>query len=156
MTIPIVVVDDDKVDRYITRRIVKEANVGGEVVEYKSGDEFLAAVGEAHRQAAENGERCSPMLVFLDINMPRMSGFEVLEALQRDLPEGVGADGCMVIMMFSSSNHAEDKAEALSYDFVKEYIVKPLTKQRLQELVEKYATGPAQRSQEAGRCCRGL
>jgi hypothetical protein len=87
MTIPIVVVDDDKVDRYITRRIVKEADVGGEVVEYKSGDEFLAAIGDAQRQAAEGGEPMAPMLVFLDINMPRMNGFEVLEAIKQELPE---------------------------------------------------------------------
>jgi hypothetical protein len=138
MTIPIVVVDDDKVDRYITRRIVKEADVGGEVVEYKSGDEFLAAIGDAQRQAAEGGEPMAPMLVFLDINMPRMNGFEVLEAIKQELPETAKGDGCMVVMMFSSSNHAKDKAEALSYDFVKEYVVKPLTKERLQELVAKY------------------
>ena len=138
MTIPIVVVDDEEFDRYIARRVVKAAGIDSNVIEYKSGDDFLAVVKDSGRRNSEIGHAPPPMLVLLDINMPRTNGFEVLEEIKKSIEEDEGSASCMIILMFSSSTHAADKTEAFSYDFVKDYIVKPLTVDRVKEVIGKF------------------
>ena len=126
MSIPIVVVDDDEVDRYLVKRVVGALGIDANLIEYDMGERFVQAL-----EAQEIGQLPPPLLVFLDIRMPRMSGFEVLEALHGQLKD----DQVMIVTMYSSSNHAEDRADAMKYSFVKDYIVKPLTKDKLRELL---------------------
>lgn len=134
MTIPLVIVDDDEIDRYLTRRTVDDADGDFKFIEYSTGHDFLEVFRNAERRHEEIGGAPPPTLVLLDINMPRMSGFEVLEELAKD---SVGFEQ-MVVVMFSSSSHAQDKENALAYDFVKTYIVKPLTREKLQGLVDQF------------------
>lgn len=138
MTIPIVVVDDEEVDRYIVKRMVKNAGIDGEVIEFRAGDDFLEVITDERRRAEEIGLAPPPILVLLDINMPRMTGFEVLEAIRESLGADEVCPDYMVVLMFSSSSHAEDKKEAFSYAFVKDYIVKPITVPIIQNMVETY------------------
>lgn len=138
MTIPIVVVDDAEVDRYIVKRMVENSGVDGKVVEFQAGDHFLEVITDERRRASEIGVAPPPIMVLLDINMPRLNGFEVLESIRESLEDIEENPDYMVVLMFSSSNHAEDKREALSYPFVKDYIVKPITVPIIEEMVEKY------------------
>jgi hypothetical protein len=135
MSIPIVIVEDDKSQQYLARRIIKRAVPEAIITVFDAGDDFVAVVRDEARRKTEIGEPPPPILILLDINMPRMNGFEVLEALKDRLTED---DGLMVVAMFTSSNHAEDKAVSLAYSFVKDYIVKPLTDEKIRELVNRF------------------
>jgi len=138
MTIPIVIVDDEMADRYLMKRLVKESGIDAKCVEFKAGDEFLAAISD-HKERTEKIGKIPPApLVLLDIRMPRLTGFDVLQAIQYSRTSHVADPPSMVIVMFSSSAHPEDRATALSYDFVKDYVVKPLTQDKLHELVAKH------------------
>lgn len=64
----VLVVDDDDISRYLLRNVLSELTLG--IVEVQSGTEALAAV-----------ERKHPSVIFLDLVMPGLSGFEVLERL---------------------------------------------------------------------------
>jgi two-component SAPR family response regulator len=69
------------------------------------------------------------VLVFLDINMPEMNGWEFLEALQKiELKTKV-----LVVVVSSSIDHF-DKVRAKSHPNVIDYFVKPLTKAQLNDL----------------------
>ena len=74
----VLVIDDDEISRYLLRTALERAGV--RVREAVSGPEGLRAAGDAR-----------PMAVFLDLVMPGMSGFEVLDRLKaapatRDIP----------------------------------------------------------------------
>lgn len=63
-----------------------------------------------------------PLIVFLDVNMPKLNGFQFLEGFEKarakhDL-------SAVVVMMFSTSSSQEDKELALNYEYVKDYLVK--------------------------------
>lgn len=138
MSIPVAIVDDEELDRYITARVIKASGADCRVIEFTAGDEFAAVVADDEAFESRVGRVPPPLLVLLDINMPRMNGFEVLEKLRAAFAERQREPSCFVVMMYSSSSHAEDRAAAMNYDFVRGYVIKPLNKDAFRELVEEH------------------
>lgn len=136
MKITIVIVDDSKMDRYVAKRIIDKTGEDRDikVVEYDTGDAFIEVMKEDERRANEICTPPPPVFVLLDINMPGMSGFDVLESLR----EVVCDDQFIIVTMYSSSNHAEDRMDALNYPYVKDYVVKPITQEKCRELLETH------------------
>ena len=122
MKIPVIVVDDERVDRYTVRRRLARHEDFGEVYEVEAGDRFLEEFFDSNstREAWRDG----PMIL-MDINMPRMNGFETVSELERRIAEKKGSNRA-IVMMFSSSADASDISRAQAFDLVKGYILKPL------------------------------
>ncbi len=130
MNFKIVVVDDDDVDRYLVQRALAASSLEAELIEYQAGDLFVQAVTDPNRRLAEMGSTPPPILVLLDVNMPRMSGFDVLRILEKEVKE----NDLVVVTMYSSSDYAQDRADAEKYSFVKDFLVKPITAEKLEHL----------------------
>lgn len=73
-------------------------------------------------------EENQPDLLFLDLNMPLISGFEFLEKLQQ---RSVNVD----VIIVSSSIDASEKIRASTYDFVKDFLSKPLTYEKIEKVL---------------------
>ena len=123
MDIPVVLVDDDELDRYITARQLAKVDEFGPVIEVESGDELLKSYfqNDSIYQRSE-----MPVLILMDINMPGSSGFDTIEEIQEALglprPSSVPT-----FVMFSSSGSELDKDRANNLDLVKGFLSKPLT-----------------------------
>ena len=147
MSIPVVIVDDEEMDRYIARRAISGSGTDCRVIEFHAGDEFAELFDDDDAFQHKIGDVPPPVLVLLDINMPRMNGFEVLEKLQKQFEARRREPGCFIVLMYSSSNHAKDRADALEYEFVYDYLVKPIDETTFRHLIEKYYEGDARPSQ---------
>jgi CheY-like chemotaxis protein len=76
-----------------------------------------------------------PDLLFLDINMPGMNGWDFIqefERLNKELQDRV------IIIMLTTSDNDEDVAKAKALNFVSDYITKPLTEEIMKGIIKKY------------------
>ena len=132
MHIPVVIVDDEEIDRLIAlKRISRSpwAKVLNPVFEAISGDVFLDTLFQT--DALPEGQK----LVLMDINMPGRSGFETIEEMRRRMPtEGDGT----VVIVYSSSENEDDVARAKALDLVREYIVKPFDEVDIETIVRVF------------------
>lgn len=134
MSISVVVVDDEEVDRYLVKRRLGKDSDFGEVIEFQSGDIFIQEMFSDELNAPHID---SPILVLMDINMPGRDGFTIVEEAQRLISERKGPDS-IVVMMFTSSNNEADKSRAETLDIVKGYLVKPLDTKSIQYIKDVY------------------
>ena len=74
----VMIIDDNNIDLYITKRLIIKNNFGKEVLEYNAAAEALK-----YLQDNQGNIPMLPLIIFIDIYMPEMSGFEFLEAYDK-------------------------------------------------------------------------
>lgn len=109
-------VDDSETDLLYARIVIEQTDPQSAVISFESAEDALAALA--------SDAVLLPDMIFLDINMPRMDGFDFIEAYER-MPPAHRARSLLV--MLSSSPLAEDRRRALAYASVRGYVTKPLS-----------------------------
>ncbi len=123
-------VDDDQNDNFFHEREIKKINPAITVIEKTTGLDGLE-----YLESNKENKEVMPDLIFLDINMPILDGWDFLEKykqLDKELQDLV------VIIMLSTSGYPEDIERAMSYSCVSDYIIKPLTKEKLENITKRY------------------
>lgn len=124
----ILLVDDNEMDNFISKRIIELSGFKGEVIVKDSGKGALNYLQE-NQDKPEN----IPELIFLDISMPVVDGFVFLHEWQK-LNENV--TGKSKIVVLTSSDNKYDMDRFLVNDFVIDFITKPITLETFRDLVE--------------------
>ncbi len=126
----VLLVDDDNACNFFNRRLLKNKHSITQVQEARNGRDAIAII----KQAAEANQPL-PNLIFLDLNMPVMSGWEFLNEFKK-LPDAVKQQ--VVIIILSSSINPDDKARAKTYTEVAAYENKYLTDESLARIIEEH------------------
>ena len=121
----ILLIDDNYIDNFINKTILTREKIAETITVKLSPIEALDYL--------TNKTDPFPELIFLDIKMPQMDGFEFLEAFE-NLSEKQ-KEKCRIIML-SSSNNMEDIETAKKNPYVLEYLIKPLDSSKLNALLE--------------------
>jgi CheY-like chemotaxis protein len=125
----VLLVEDDPITNYINRRLINKVGVASEIQIALNGEDALALIQER----IQHNKSC-PDLIFLDINMPVMDGFEFLERFRRlDFPR----KDKVVIVMLTTSTHIKDMDKLGAFGNA-EIISKPLNLEKLTNVVSKY------------------
>ena len=121
----IILIDDNEMDNIYHEVIVRNAGFAGEIVILEDGFKALAYL--------ETADLDVPTYIFLDINMPRMDGFQVA---QRAAPRLAESRTVILIMLTSSASPA-DRERADQMAVIKDFVTKPLTVELVGELMAK-------------------
>ncbi|QDT04958.1 Sensory/regulatory protein RpfC [Rubripirellula lacrimiformis] len=121
----IVVVDDEETDRFLMRRLFDRSGVEADFIEFENGDRFVDAITPSGAGSADLLEKYSAVYVFLDINMPGMSGFDVIGEIERLINFGTFTSQHVPVLVWSSSSNPTDRMNALASSCVSAYVVKP-------------------------------
>jgi CheY-like chemotaxis protein len=125
----VMIVDDSQIDRYITAAVIKNNSFAKEVTEFNSVETALS-----YLHSIEDSYDILPPIIFLDINMPVLDGFDFLAAFTMLSAEV--QKRCTVVML-SSSNAQRDLDRLKAYPSVRMFFHKPLTDRILND-IRKY------------------
>lgn len=120
LPLKILVTDDNIINQKVARRLLQQLGYAPAVA--ASGPETLAMVQQSRFD-----------VVFMDIQMPGMDGFETTRRLRKDHPQG---SGLVVIAMTANAMTGDrDRCLAAGMD---DYVAKPVRPEMLQQLLETY------------------
>lgn len=122
------IIDDDPIFVYGTKRVMKEVDFTEKIVVYNNGQDAIDGLTET----VNDGDNIPPV-VFLDLNMPIMNGWEFLEEFNK-LPEEAIAG--VTIYIVSSSIDPRDLEKVKQFNVVNNYIVKPVTPKDLEAIMK--------------------
>tara|TARA_R110002124_G_scaffold287323_4_gene472821 strand:+ start:4326 stop:4733 length:408 start_codon:yes stop_codon:yes gene_type:complete len=124
----ILLIDDDEPTNFLHKIIIEDSNLAEKVVAVQSGYEALE-----YLEKKEDGKYPQPGIIFLDINMPAMNGWEFLERYKQ-LDESL--KGKILVVMLTTSINPDDKKKAMGKGFVKGFLSKPLTTEMLEKIID--------------------
>ena len=125
----ILLVEDDPITNYINSRLINKTGIASEIAVALNGEDALAMI----KERIQNNKGC-PELIFLDINMPVMDGFEFLENFRMlEFPNKEK----VVIAMLTTSTHMKDMDKLGSFSNL-EILGKPLNQEKLLAITDKY------------------
>lgn len=110
----ILVIDDDECFHFLCEVAFKKSGENVTLLQAFDGVEAL--------ELLRDPTTTMPDVILLDINMPRMNGHEFLAAYAEIHPGVIP-----IVAMLTSSDQQRDRQDALKYDFVKDYLLKPLS-----------------------------
>jgi CheY-like chemotaxis protein len=116
------IIDDNYIDNFVTRKLLENSNFAENIVVSESPEGSI--------ESLRNGS-VKPDVIFLDIRMPVMSGFEFLDAYDK-----LNIDKSHTkIFLLSSSFDPTDIKRASDNKYITQFIHKPLTHKILEGLV---------------------
>jgi CheY-like chemotaxis protein len=128
----VLIIDDDEVNNLFSTIVIEHSGISGEVHCCTNGPEALDYLASCLKSGSN-----TPDLILLDINMPFMTGLEFLEEYASNkYHEKLKCK----ISMLTSSNLVSDINSASRFNFVIDYLVKPLSEEGLKRILQKLNT----------------
>ena len=127
----ILCVDDDPITLMLYKKVIVKAEFGDTILFAQNGEEALNLLKKIKNQDTDTSASQIPDLIFLDLNMPVMNGWDFLEHFSKDL---CNENKQIKVIILSSTIDPSDYLRAKQYEVVKDFLSKPLTVEMLQNL----------------------
>tara|TARA_R110002051_G_scaffold5851_3_gene29347 strand:- start:1182 stop:1619 length:438 start_codon:yes stop_codon:yes gene_type:complete len=131
----VLLVDDDPAATFINKVFIRNLPLDVEVYSATDGKDALDLLDEM--SISLNGEQSFiPCLLILDISMPVMDGWEFLDAYTQRYSQEI--KNKITIVVTTMSEDERDIIKASNNPMIKEFVHKPLSDEKLFEIVEKH------------------
>jgi len=116
------IIDDDAIFVFVAKKLLEKHQNFGKIIDFRDGNEAIEVLFN------EKAEK--PCIIFLDLNMPLLDGWQFLDKLQ----EAEFKNDLNVFIM-SSSIDANDIQKSKEYSVVKDFISKPINHDKLDSII---------------------
>jgi len=124
----ILFIDDDPITLMLCKMVISKSFFSKEIVTAKNGEEALQYFNKL-KQVNSNDQSTKPQLIFLDLNMPVMGGWEFLDSFSTsDYSEYNNTK----VIILSSTIDPEDLEKSKKYPMVIDFLSKPISKEMLE------------------------
>jgi CheY-like chemotaxis protein len=131
----VLLVDDDEPTNFLSKMIIEQAGCTDHIQVEDSAERALQYLVESSKRDYAPPAHSWPDLIFLDINMPAMNGWEFLEQYENLKKKH---ERNVIIIMLTTSLNPGDEKKACKSCAVTEFRQKPLTKEILDEILSKH------------------
>ena len=126
----VMLIDDNEIDNFINQKMIEGSNFAERIFVHTSGKSAIEFLSNLSR-IKEIPTELIPEIIFVDINMPIMDGFQFLEEFE-NMPENI-KQSTRVVMLTTSINPSDlDRSQANSR--MLKYVNKPLSTERLNSI----------------------
>ena len=125
----ILFIDDDPITLMLCKMVIKKASFSNEIATSKNGEEALQYFNTLKQINSNNEFKKQPQLIFLDLNMPVMGGWEFLDSFSTS--DYADYNKTKVIIL-SSTIDPEDLEKSKKYPMVIDFLSKPISKEMLE------------------------
>nr|WP_297784820.1 response regulator [uncultured Allomuricauda sp.] len=130
----ILLVDDDEVYLFVTKKILNGLSKNIIVTSFTDGEQAIEYINLCLGQNVE-----LPEVILLDINMPFLDGWGFLSEFKKVKPKLRGQN--VDIFMVTSSNSDMDLDKAKEFEEITGYVVKPVFEDKMEEILTKVYNG---------------
>lgn len=128
----ILCIDDDPITLMLCKKVLTKAEFSKEIDFFKNGEEAIQYFDDLKSDKIKELPVNPPSLIFLDLNMPIMNGWEFLDLFSNkdysmDFPK-------TKVIVLSSTIDPKDLNKSKSYPMVIEFLSKPITKEMLETI----------------------
>jgi CheY-like chemotaxis protein len=127
-------IDDDDITLMLFKKVITKAQFSKEIITAQNGEEALNFFKSLKNKSTEEAITNQPQLIFLDLNMPVMGGWEFLDHF--NTTEYFSFNKIKVVIL-SSTIDPEDINKAKNYPIVIDFLPKPITTSMLDYLKTK-------------------
>lgn len=125
----VMLIDDNEIDNLINQKMIEASNIAEHILMHTGAKAALEFLRNVEKMATIKASML-PEIIFLDVDMPLMDGFQFLDEFEK-LSEDT-KNHCSIVMLTSSIN-PQDLNKAKKSQYVKKYLNKPLS----QDMIEK-------------------
>lgn len=130
----ILCIDDDPITLMLCKMVITKALFSNEIITATNGEEALKYFNTLKYSNADGKVTEQPQLIFLDLNMPVMGGWEFLDYFNT---EDYSDFNTIKVIVLSSTIDPEDLEKAKKYPMVIDFLSKPITKGMLEYIKTK-------------------
>lgn len=123
-------IDDNKATNYLNREVIEDMDLCNEVILAGSAKEALTFL-----TTKTKGKYPCPELIFLDLNMPAIDGWHVIDEFSKINQEAIKYSH---IVLLTASKNPTDEIKIGLYPLIKGYYKKPLVEETVQEVVNSF------------------
>ena len=131
----ILCVDDDPITLMLCKMVIAKSSFASEIITAQNGEEALNYFDDLKLNNLGTEIKKYPSLVFLDLNMPVMDGWEFLDHFSKE--EYTSAFKNTKVIVLSSTIAPNDIEKSKTYPMVLDFLSKPITKEIVENLKEK-------------------
>jgi CheY-like chemotaxis protein len=130
----ILCIDDDPITLMLCKKVISKSSFSKEIITAQNGEEALHYFNTLKYNNNKSKTNKKPELIFLDLNMPVMGGWEFLDHFtSSDYSEFNKAS----VIVLSSTIDPDDLAKAKKYPIIIDFLSKPITQAMLEYLKKK-------------------
>jgi len=130
----ILCVDDDPITLMLCKKVIIKSSFSNEIITSQNGEEALSYFNTIKHINNKNKLIPQPQLIFLDLNMPVMGGWEFLDHFNS---QEFSEFSTIKVVVLSSTIDPEDLEKSKQYPMVVDFLSKPISQSMLEYLKNK-------------------
>ena len=127
-------IDDDPITLMLCKKVIIKASFSNEIITLQNGEEALNHFNTIKYTSSKDKSHTHPQLIFLDLNMPVMGGWEFLDHF---ITPEFSEFNTIKVVILSSTIDPEDMEKSKKYPMVIDFLPKPISLSMLKYLDDK-------------------